>query len=282
MAPRAALARLTSMQEFAQREYERTQRMREQGLASEKEVSEAELRLSTAKQDLSEARAKTTEADQTLTAARLQASLTTIRAPLAGTVVRVNVSPGEAVDMTTVLAEIIDLERLVVAARIPAAELRFLKIGQPVALDAAPRGERDGGKDEGEPADAAPDAPSYQGVVSFIGFDVDRATDTALVRVSIPKEAPLRPGQYLRMRIVVEEREGRLAAPEESVVAGPEGGAVIAVVEGDTAKQRPVEVGLHERGLVEVNGEGLTEGTLVATAGAYGLPKETRVRVVEP
>jgi hypothetical protein len=42
-----------------------------------------------------------------------------------------------------------------------------------------------------------------------------------------------------------------------------------------------VKTGLRDGTLVEIEGEGLREGQSVVTAGAYGLPKETKVRVVE-
>jgi len=44
--------------------------------------------------------------------------------------------------------------------------------------------------------------------------------------------------------------------------------------------QRPVKVGLRDGELVEIEGDSLREGMTVVTEGAYGLPKETRVRVL--
>jgi hypothetical protein len=41
-----------------------------------------------------------------------------------------------------------------------------------------------------------------------------------------------------------------------------------------------VKVGLRDGDLVEVEGVGLKEGLTVVTTGAYGLPKETRIRVI--
>ena len=52
------------------------------------------------------------------------------------------------------------------------------------------------------------------------------------------------------------------------------------VVENGKAVQRAVEAGLREKGLVEVQGEGITEGMQVVTEGAYGLPPETKVRII--
>jgi multidrug efflux pump subunit AcrA (membrane-fusion protein) len=64
------------------------------------------------------------------------------------------------------------------------------------------------------------------------------------------------------------------------VVKDADGGTVIAVVEGGKATQKPVKAGLRDGGLVEIEGEGLSEGQTVVTVGAYGLPKETKVRVL--
>ena len=61
--------------------------------------------------------------------AQAQLDLLLVTAPLSGTVVRVNVKPGQAVDLTTVVAEVMDLNRLAVSAEIPSAEANDLKSG---------------------------------------------------------------------------------------------------------------------------------------------------------
>jgi membrane fusion protein (multidrug efflux system) len=202
------------------------------------------------------------EAEQQLAAARAQQALLRVQAPLAGTVVRVNVKPGEAVDLTSVLAEVIDLDRLVVSANVPSRELAALKVGQPVEVL------------------ADKSASPVTGTVAFIGSEVDPKTGTALVRASLPAHCGLRPGQFVTARIVSEEHKDRLAVPVESVVKDAEGSTVIALVQGDKATQRPVQAGLRDGGLVEVEADGLQPGMTVVTQGAYALPKETKVRVL--
>ena len=182
---------------------------------------------------------------------------------------RINVKPGEAVDLSTVLAELIDLDRLVVAANVPSAELRALRVGQPVEVVPDRNAARDGGE--------APVVPL--GTVAFIGAQVDPKTDTAPVRISIAREAGFRPGEFVRVRIVSEERRDRLTVPVDSVVKTDDG-TIVALVEGDHAIQTPVKVGLRDGDRIEVVGEGLAEGMTVVTTGAYGLPKETKVRVL--
>ena len=68
--------------------------------------------------------------------------------------------------------------------------------------------------------------------------------------------------------------------PAESVVTDADGQTVIALVAGDNAKQQPVKTGLRENGLVEIQGDGLKAGDTVVTVGAYGLPKETKIKVL--
>lgn len=202
------------------------------------------------------------EAEQQLAAARAQRALLRVQSPLAGTVTRVNVKPGEAVDLTTVLAEVIDLDRLVVSASVPAAELAALKPGQV--------------------ADVVPDrsATAVVGALTYISPELDAATGTARVRVALPAGTGLRPGQFVTVRIVTEEHKDCLAVPVESVVQDEAGATVIAVVRQETAVQKPVKTGLRDGGQVEVSADGLQPDMAVVTQGAYALPKETKVRVL--
>ncbi len=203
------------------------------------------------------------EAGQALAVAQTQQALLRVQAPLAGTVARVNVRPGEAVDLTSVLAEVIDLDRLVVSANVPSPELATVKAGQPAEVA------------------ADPPAPPVGGWVTWISPQLDARTGTALVRVALPASSGLRPGQWVALRIVTEERKDRLTVPTESVVKDAEGNTVIALVQNDQAALKPVKVGLADGGRIEVAAEGLQPDMAVVTAGAYGLPKETKVRVLE-
>ena len=203
------------------------------------------------------------EAGQQLAAARAQQSLLVIQAPLSGTVARVNVKPGEAVDLTTVLAEVIDLDRLVVSASVPGAELAALKVGQSAEVLADKT--------------AAP----ISGSLVFISPQVDAKSGTTLVRAALPVSSGLRPGQFVTLRIVSEEHKDRLAVPVESVVKDSEGATVIALVQADKAVQKAVRTGLHDGGLVEIEADGLQPDMPVVTQGAYGLPKETKIHVLD-
>ena len=244
----AAKARLAV--EYARTTLERQRKLIDVEGTSRRQLLDAEQALAAAQADLE--------------AAETQQAFLRVVAPTSGTIARIAVKVGDGVDLATTLAEIVDLSRLVVSAGVPSAELGPLRVGQPAEV-------------QGE-AGASP----LRGAVASVRPEVDPATGTALVRVSVPARSGLRPGQLVSVRIASEERENRLTVPVESVVKDAQGREVIALVEDGQAKQLPVKVGLRDAGRVEVEGEGLREGLSVVTEGAYALPAETKVRVLSP
>jgi membrane fusion protein, multidrug efflux system len=207
------------------------------------------------------------EADQRLAAPRelasAQAAVAQVQlaSPLDGVVARINVQPGQSVDLNTMVAEIIDPKRLVVTVDVPAEEAVQLRTGQTadVFMDNAKK-------------------PITTGRVSFVSPSVDQKTNAVLVRLTLPEDSQLRSGQFVRTRIVTQELTDRLAVPRDSVLK-VEDEEVIYVVEGDKAVQTPVKTGLRHGNLVEVMADGLKEGDTIVTVGAYGLPKETKIKI---
>jgi membrane fusion protein (multidrug efflux system) len=208
-----------------------------------------------------EARAERDGARADLAAAETELAYMNITAPLSGTVLHIDAAVGQHVTSGTLLAQVVDLDRLVVTAGVPAREMTGVQVGQRVLLG---------------PGDSVP-----EGALRVVGKDVDPSTGTYRVQASIPAGSGLMPGQFTEIRIVAEEHAGVLAVPEESVVTRPEEGTWIVVVEGEQAVRLHVAPGLRDGGLVEVAGEGVEEGLSIVTEEAYGLPEETNIRVVE-
>jgi membrane fusion protein, multidrug efflux system len=196
-----------------------------------------------------------------LQSAEAQLALLQVTAPLSGTVARINVKPGQAVDLTTVVAEVMDLNRLAVSAAIPAAEAGDLKPGNLVEILTE---------------------PTVTTVLSFVSPSVDKDNGTILVRALLPAGGALRPGQFVPLRIVTAVHTNCLAAPAESVVTDENGKSVIARINGDEATQTPVQTGLRENDWVEIAGQELNAGDVVVTVGAYGLPEKTKIQVTNP
>lgn len=219
-----------------------------------------------------ESKAQLTTAQSELNTAEAQRRLLDVRAPLDGTVIKVNSRPGDSVDPATLLAEVVDLSRLVVSASIRSVDAAQVKRGQRVEVSS--------GSGTQAPAEA-PAAPIASSTIDYIAPQVDTATDTVIARARVPPGAPLRSGQFVNVRVVTEERTNRLVVPVESVVQG-ESGSEIAVVQGDTAVRTPVRMGIREGTLVEVEGEGLRTGVSVVVQGAYGLLPKTKIKVIKP
>jgi len=245
-AAEVARARASQQLEFAEITLARQYELLKTGGTSERAVQEAEQRRDAAQSELS--------------AAETQLDLLRITAPLSGTVVRIDARLGQSVDSTSALAEIVDLDRLVVRAGVPSHEASAIRAGQRVELGS-------GG--------------SIQGAVMFLGRDIDARSDTVPVRVSAPAGAGLQPGALLQVRILADERADCLTVPESSLVTRAGEGSWIVLVEGDHATRQPVTPGLRENGRVEVEGDGLREGLSVVGDEAYSLPAESRIRIVE-
>jgi membrane fusion protein, multidrug efflux system len=199
------------------------------------------------------------DAEQALAAAKAQKAQLQVQSPLSGVVTKVNTRAGEAADLTTVMAEVVDLDRLVVSVNVSIADLAAVKIGQPAEL-------------------LSPDSTNIlHAPVAYISPEVDSKTGSGLVRVSVPASSKWRPGQFIKLRIVTAEHQNCLTVPATSVAKAPNGRTFIATVDGDKAVRTLVKVGLREGDQVEVAGDGdveekavVADGSVV-TEGAYSI-----------
>lgn len=290
----AALDKAHQQFDYAQKTYERQKKLLEVNGTSQKSFQEAEDMYNTARAELA--------------AAQAQLSYLHLTAPISGVVVKLNARVGQNVDSSAVLAEIVDLDRLIISAGLPRLEASFLRKGQPVEVfrpaeemidttlkkTSGQTGETPGQVSgqavattssissplKTEAMTSAPIVP-IQGVLSLVAQEVDPKTDTVPVRILLPSGSGLRPGEFLSFRVVAETKENCLAVPEASLVSSPEEGSWLMVVEGDSAHRLPVKPGLRDGGLVEVSGEGLKEGLVIVTDEAYSLPSHTKIKIIE-
>lgn len=184
-----------------------------------------------------------------------------IVAPVSGTVTRLNAKVGQAVDAGTIIAEVIDLNRLAISAKISAASAENLKVGDTIEIASQP-----------------PVAAS----LSIVSPGIDPNDGTVSVWAKLPADSGLKPGQFLPLKIAAVIHTNCLVAPKESVVTDENGKSVIALVKGDEATQVPVETGLSENNWTEISGTNLNAGDKVVTVGAYGLPDKTQIKIVNP
>jgi len=233
-------------EEFAQLAFDRQQSLLRSNGTSQRAFQEAQQQLETAHSNRA--------------AAETALAYLVIRSPLAGTVTRLAATVGQYVDVNTVLAEVVDLERLVVAVDVPGREAAGVAVGAPVLA----------GGDRAVP-----------GQIVAVGRDMDPRTGTYRVLASLPAGAGFAPGEFMDVRIQVEERRDVLVVPVASLVSVADGTWIVAV-EGRQAVRRPVHAGLREGGRVEVSGPGVREGLTIVTDEAYSLPDTSRVHPARP
>jgi membrane fusion protein, multidrug efflux system len=196
--------------------------------------------------------------------AKVQLESLEVIAPVSGTVTSVNVKPGQAIDSTTIVAEVIDLDRLAITAKIPVAQADGLQAGQEMQILTEP------------PVNTS---------LSFVSPVAATDDGTVFVWAALPSGSPgsqLRPGQFVQFKIDTTAHTNCLVVPAESVVTDDNGNSTVSLVVANASVQTPVQVGFREGDWVEVSSPDLKEGSQIVTVGAYGLADKTQLKVITP
>ena len=203
--------------------------------------------ISSSAQDTAASNAQVAEAKLKLAQARL--SKMRIIAPFDGVVGIRGVSIGDYVKDGADLVNVEDVRTLKVDFRLPERNLTQIKVGQgiEVVADALP-GER------------------FAGQIDAINPRVDANGRSLEIRAKLENTAgKLRPGMFVRVRVIVGERTNALLVPEEAIVPQGQEFFVYRVVEGQ-ARRVPVKIGVRRDARVEIV-DGLQAGDQVVTAG---------------
>ncbi len=186
---------------------------------------------------------------------------TRIKAPFKGMVGLRNVSVGDYVKEGQDLINIEDISTLRVDFKLPESYLGRVSKGQTVEVssDALP-GER------------------FKAVLDAVDPMVDPNGRSISSRARLDNAAgKLRPGLFVRVRLLFGERQNVLMVPEQAIVPGAQP-AVFKVTEGKATLVK-VKLGVRRAAQVEVV-EGLVEGDVVVTAGQLKLREGALVRTV--
>ena len=250
----AAVEQAKAQVENARLNLQRTEQLFQRGIAAGKEVEDARTQMAAAQAALEQATAG-------LNTANLQIDRAQVRSPISGQVVKRMVSVGEQVDGTAAqpIAEIANLDRVELAANVPAEQLPRVKTGQLAQVS----------------SDAYPNR-KFSGSVVAMSPAVDLQTNAALVRIRITNaDRLLRVGMFSEASLQLAEHANALVVPPPAVVRNDEGAAVY-VVQGDTAQRTPVKTGLEKPDAVEIL-SGVNEGDTVLTSSVYGLGERAKL-----
>jgi len=202
---------------------------------------------------------KVQEAAVSLAAAKLAKAH--IRAPFAGVVGLRNVSVGDYVKEGQDLVNIEDISTLRADFRLPESYIGRLSKG--LALEVT--------------SDALP-GERFRAVLEAVDPLVDQGGRSLSARARLDnRDGKLRPGMFVRVRLLFGERQAALMVPEQAIIPGAEP-AVFKVVDGK-ATRVPVRLGVRRTAQVEIV-DGLAAGDVVVTAGQLKLREGMAVRAV--
>jgi membrane fusion protein (multidrug efflux system) len=213
--------------------------------------------------------------------AAAQRDLLAVKASISGIVQSVQAGPGETVSAGRPVVEIVDPDQVVLALQVPGFLAREVKIGQIVVVD-MPNESHSASPVIASPATQSAQPSPIESQVQFVDPAIEPATGLASVDVALAPGSPFKLGQFVRADIVVEQRADCLAVPAESVIHDAAGRAEIGVVSADErqAVLHPVDTGIRQGDLVQVQSEWLQPGVTVVTVGASALITRTGIQVV--
>lgn len=120
-----------------------------------------------------------------------------------------------------------------------------------------------------------------RGRIAFADASFNSETGTYLVRAELPNaEGTLRPGQFVRVRLIGAMRTKAITVPQEAVVQGQRGQSVWIVGKDNKAESRVVDVGEWSQGNWVIR-SGLREGDTVIVDGSVRLAPGAPVKPVD-
>ncbi len=250
-AANAAQAALTA----AQRNFDRAERLANEGIVPRKDAEAAAAELARTRNDA--------------VVARRALQLSVLRSPVSGVVTRMSAVLGASADPSQVLVEVADPSAFDAVLALGPADAAEIHPGSHVLLSA---GEKAGGESMGE------------GRVASVAAAVDTGSRSVQVRVSVTSPArPLRLGESVYGVIAVETRPAAVVVPVEALVPGDEPGSykLFVVGAGGVARVREVKVGGRTATKAEIT-EGLKAGEVVVTQGAYSLQDSAKITRTVP
>ncbi len=265
---RAELARARSDLELARREFERSEQLRERGIAAEAQLDEIAARFESARAALELAEAQVSRAGSTLALRQIELGYTRVRATwsdgaASGSVAERYQDPGNTVQPNAPMIAVVTLDPLKAVVHVTERDYAGLRPGQAATVT----------------TDGAP-GWTFDASIERIAPVFRESSRQARIELRVPNpEGLLRPGMFARVRIVLEE-VGYASVVPLSAVVNRAGQDAVFVVDDGAAAARMVPVTL---GIVEGERVGVVEPELtgrVVVLGQQLLDDGTPVRVV--
>ena len=186
-----------------------------------------------------------------------------VTAPFSGRVGLRQVSLGALIQPGVAITTLDDVSRVRVEFSVPEVYLARVQLGRQVTARSNAYGDR-----------------RFIGQVAIIDTRIDPATRSVRVISEFDNaDEALRPGLFLNVELVLEERPTALLIPEEAI--DPVGDrAFVYVIRDGRAKRQEVKLGLRLPSEVEIR-EGVAAGEPVVVRGIQRLRPDAPVRIIE-
>jgi RND family efflux transporter MFP subunit len=260
----------------AQADYDRVSEGFKNGAVSQADFEKAQAALELAlieagskKDEVQAATKGLTQAEVAVKMARLNLEKSRVRAPFAGIITDLKLSPKERIEGGRELFTLVDISRIKVKAKVLESEVGKVVAGREVDLRFS----------------AFPDR-TFRGRIEAVSPVINAEDKTCAVHISMdnPSEE-IKPGMHAEVEFPTDIYKDRLLVPQEAVLVRG-GRQLVFAVEGDTAKWRYIEVGLENERFAEVlpgkePGWGVSAGDTIIIEGHGTLAHDTKVSIVQ-
>lgn len=254
----------------AEREWKRVR-----GLFEQNAVSERERDRTLAAYELAQAQVKIKEA--AVADAKLNLDYTIVTAPISGPTGLENWSEGSLIEKGSLLTTIVQVDPVHVRFAIPETDAAVIRTARQAMGD--PQGHY-----RREAKLLLPGGEEYEqaGEIDFTHSIIDPQTGTVMARAVFPNpNGELVPGQFVRVRVILQEHEKAFLIDPKAVGEGMSGPQVFVVNKDNTVVSQPVKLGPVVDGK-QVILEGLNDGDLLVFNGQVALRDGMQVSVVNP
>jgi len=202
-----------------------------------------------------------TQAEIDAKIAQMELERTRIRAPFAGIISDIKVSPQENISAGRELFTLVDISQIKVLARVLESEVGKMKVGYEATLRFS-----------------AYPGKTFKGQVEAVSPLINPEDRTCAVHIAVenPQEA-IKPGMHAEVEIAADIYRDRLLVPQEAILVRG-GRKLVFTVEQGLAKWRYIEVGLENKDYAEVL-DGVKAGEMVIVEGHFTLAHDARVQV---
>ena len=216
-------------------------------------------------QEVKSANAQLIAAEGKYKNAKSQLDYSNIVSPMDGVVADGPWYPGMMPQAGAPLITVMDISRMIAKAHIPQTQAALLKKGDDASIKVA-------GSDD-----------DLKGKVVLVSPALDPGSTTVEVWVQADnRKGLLRAGSSVNVSMVAKTVPDALTIPAPALITDEEGKKSVMVIGSDgKAHKRDVETGIQTATAVQVV-SGLKAGEQVVSAGAYGLPDNTKVKIEAP